>query len=194
MKHIEIETLINKFEGQLTADDERGIAAHLAECAECLVEEAKLGHFFSYAEKHVVGEVPQAVTARILNLYQRKPGVSETRANGFSKIASLIFDDWQMALNERYAGSETRQMLYRVGDFDVDLRLEFVGEMCRLTGQVFPRKVDAAVELASPEGKTTAKLNEFGEFAFDLVAGGDYDLNLLFADEVLSIGEIPLHQ
>src|SRR5262245_10208899 len=112
MKHIEIETLIKNFEGELAADGERDIAAHIAECAECRVEQAKIADFFSYSERHVAGEVPQAVTARILNLYQRKPAVSEVRTNGLGKIASLIFDDWHMAVNERYSGIDTRQMLY----------------------------------------------------------------------------------
>jgi len=194
MDHIGIETLIKKFERQLSAGEEHEVSVHLAECVPCRAEEQKLAEFFSYARKHSGDAVPQAVTARILNLYQRKPQLPESaKALAFSNIASLIFDDWQMAVNERFSGVETRQLLYRIGKYEIDLRLEFVGEMCRLTGQIFPEQADAVAELSGLQ-TTTVKLNEFGEFMFDLVPQGEYDLCISIKDEVLVVDHAPLHQ
>src|SRR2546430_14691969 len=112
MKHIEIETLIKKFERQLAGSEEREVAVHLADCYECAAEAAKLADFFGYAEQHITDTVPQAGTARMLNIYQRKPAAAPIqKASISSNIASLVFDDWQMGLNERYSGLDTRQML-----------------------------------------------------------------------------------
>ena len=187
MKHIEIETLINKFEGRLAVGDEREIAAHIAECSECNSESAKLADFFAYVEPLPDANVPQAVTARILNLYQRKPVANQSPANPRSSILSLIFDDWQMALNERYSGLDTRQMVYRSGDLEIDLRLEIVGDMCRLTGQVFPESAGAKAEIWSLSHSSTTVLNEFGEFAFEPVPQGVYDVRFMIDNEVLNI-------
>ncbi len=187
MKHVEIESLIRKFERQLPVSKEQEITSHLAECGECRAEAVKMQDFFAYAEKHVTGEVPQATTARILNLYQRKPAVSETPADRRPSIASLIFDDWQMALNERFSGSDTRQFLYRLGTYEIDLRLELVGTMCRVTGQIFPECAGAKVEISSATHSAAASVNEFGEFTIDPVPQDDYDVRISINDEVLAI-------
>jgi|ERR1043166_4387937 hypothetical protein len=193
MKHIEIETLIRKFERQLAVTEEQEITSHLAGCGECRVEAAKLADFFTYAESHRTGEVPQAATARILNLYQRKPPINQTEAkNGFSNIASLIFDDWQMAVNERFSGSDTRQLLYRVGECEIDLRLELVGEMCRVSGQIFPECAGAEVEISSATHTAASTVNEFGEFTLDPIPQGNYDFRIRIDDEVLNIEKILL--
>lgn len=194
MKHIEIEALINKFEGHLASDEEREIAAHIATCTECSAESAKIADFFMFAERHTTDEVPQAVTARILNLYQRKPALNLPKTSIGGNIASLIFDDWQIAVNERYSGLDTRQILYRVGDLEIDLRLELIGDNCRLTGQVFPERPDAEIEIASTNQKSTAAISEFGEFAFDLVPQGVYDVRISVDNEILVIEKTPLHR
>ena len=192
MKHVEIETLIRKFEGRLGENDLHEITAHVAQCCECAARSATLAGFFAYAELHVTHMVPQAATARILNIYQRKPVV---KSRGVSQsIASLIFDDWQVALNERHSGIDTRQMLYRIGDSEIDLRLELVGDMCRLTGQVFPGLTKAVAEISSAMHIETAVVNEVGEFTFVLVPQGIYDFRIVTKNEILSINEIPLHE
>ncbi len=193
MKHIEIETLINKFEGLLPEGDEREVAAHIAGCHECAAESAKLADFFAYSAQHAA-EVPQAVTARILNLYQRKSVAEPVKTSIGSRIASLVFDDWQMALNERYSGLDSRQLLYRVGDLEIDLRLELVGDMCRLTGQIFPQHDGATAEVSSSAHTAPATFNELGEFTFELMPQGTYDVRILIDNEELTIEKAPLHR
>ncbi len=193
MEHIEFGTLIEKFEGRLDARDEHEVAAHIAGCGECRAESTKLADFFAYVEPQVIDHVPQVVTARILNLYQRKPALSQAETNERPGFVSLIFDDWQMAINERYSGLDTRQMLYRIGAFEIDLRLELVGDKCSLAGQIFPETVGATAEISSSTHATTAALNEGGEFTFDPVPLGVYDFRILTDTEDLRIEEVPLH-
>jgi hypothetical protein len=194
MNHIEIETLINKFEGRIAASDENEIAVHMTKCGECRVIAAKLADFFAYAGPHTANDVPQAVTARILNIYQRKPAVAREPEKSRSSIVSLIFDDWQMALNERYSGMDTRQMLYRSGNFEIDLRIELVGDMCRLTGQIFPEMAGATAEIFSSSQPATAAFNDCGEFVFDPVPQGVYDVRISAGSEEIHIEKVPLQQ
>ncbi len=192
MKHIEIEKLIEKFEGRMADGDAHEIAAHISHCSECRVTSAKLADFFTYIDQPGVEQVPQAVTAGILNIYQRKPVVETVPVKRHHGLASLIFDDWTMALNERHTGLDKRQMLFRVDGFDVDLRLELIGENCRFTGQVFPEIAGSIVEISCVGHNARAELNEFGEFELDPVPQGIYDIRIVADDDEIIIEKIPL--
>ncbi len=194
MKHLEFAKIIEKFEGRLTAADESDVAAHMDACGDCRAEFIKLSNFFAYTAMTGGEPVPQAVTARILNLYQRKPMLSGPVAAKTPWLGSLIFDDWSMAVNERYSGLDTRQMLYRARDIDIDLRIELIGDKCHLTGQVFPEIAGAVAQIASPENIELANLNEFGEFVFDPVPQGVYDLKISAGLEELNLENIPLRR
>ena len=46
--------------------------------------------------------------------------------------------------------SRRRQMLFRIDEYDIDLRIDLAGDTCNLTGQVLPGIDDATVEVLSP--------------------------------------------
>jgi hypothetical protein len=192
MKHIEFAQLVERFEGRVSETEEREITAHIDDCTGCNAEFRKLAAFFTYTEPKEFESVPQAVTARILNTYQRKPGPAVAPEPKRRSLISLIFDDWQMAVNERYSGLDSRQMLYHADEFEIDLRIELVGDKCRLTGQLFPASSGATAEISSADVHEIAELNEFGEFIFDPVHQGVYDFRVSVGTEILDIENIPL--
>ena len=192
MKHIEFATLVDKLDGKLSADMERDIDLHVEACGSCETKYRKLAGVFAYSLPTETEQVSQATTARILNIYQRKPVPSEPAKPERRGFASLIFDDWQTALNERYSGLDSRQMLYRLGEFDIDLRIELVGDNCRLTGQLFPESAGATAEMYSADIRQIAELNEFGEFAFDLVPQGVYDIGITVGNHNFQIEQVSL--
>ncbi len=194
MKHIEFAKLVERFEGRLTTGEELEMAAHIDACGDCGTEFRKLANFFNYLTLKDGEPVPQAVTAGILNIYQRKPAQNQPVVTESRGIGSLIFDDWSMALNERYSGLDTRQMLYRVKDFDIDVRIELIGDKCRLAGQVFPEIIGASAEITSPEHCASADLTEFGEFTLEPVPQGVYRLKISAGSEELILEDIPLRR
>ncbi len=191
MKHIEFAQLIEKFESGLPVPD--SISIHVAECRSCESEYRKLKEFFGYVGQKPAEEVPQAATANILNIYQRRPAAEKTTASVLSKLGVLIFDDWATALNERYAGMDSRQLLYQADGFDIDLRIELSGYRCRLTGQILPDCSGAEITLSNDGMSATVALNDTGEFAFDAVETGDYSLRIHNSDVDISVENIPLH-
>ncbi len=194
MKHIEFVRLVEKFERRLSDHETSEIDTHIAECSDCGIESARLADFFAYTDLKDLESVPQAVTARILNIYQRRPVPIETVAPEPGGLGFLIFDDWQMALNERYSGFDTRQMLYRIKGFDIDLRFELISDKCRLTGQLFPESIGATAEISSSNHTATTTLNKFGEFVFELVPQGVYDFRISVGKEDLCIEKVPLQR
>jgi|CXWL01.1.fsa_nt_gi hypothetical protein len=194
MEHIEYEKLVDNLESgnadSLTAE----VAAHLDECTRCSAELRRLVDFFAYVAPGFVEEVPQATTARILNIYERRPLPDAEPIKTATGLGFLVFDEWATALNERYSGIDSRQMLYRIGRFDVDLRIDFIADKCRLVGQVLPGIEGAMITLSSPKGSISVPLTEFGEFEFEPAEPGTYSLAISGTDEDLKIEEVPLHQ
>lgn len=193
MKHLTFEKLVDKFEGRLAAADADSILSHLKECSACHAEHRKLEDFFGYVSIRPSEEVPQAATANILNIYQRRPVVEIAKEGLLSKLGVLVFDDWTTALNERFAGMDSRQMLFNADGFDIDLRIEFVGESCVVTGQVFPDCPGAEITLSSQEASEKVTLNDMGEFSFVPVKTGEYSLRIRNDEVDLAINNIPLH-
>ncbi|HQU81873.1 MAG TPA: hypothetical protein PKY59_02035 [Pyrinomonadaceae bacterium] len=195
MKHIEFEKLLAKFDGLLADDESREIAAHLGECQDCTAQAAKLEKFFAYTnEAHE--EVGQAVTARLLNIFQPKKTFQPIKESFAKKIfAILAFDDWQTALNERFTFSDTRQLLYKADEYDIDLRLNFIGDKCQLSGQILPDCENATLELIASKSKEIieiAETSEFCEFSFSIVSKDIYDLRIYLKDFFIEISDISL--
>lgn len=193
MKHIEFAKLIERHEGQLDQSEESEIANHIAACITCRAEESKLAAFVLYSALRATEDVPQAVSARLLNIYDRRPLPDKSVAPKVIGTGFLVFDDWATALNERYSGMDTRQMLFRVGEFEIDLRIEFVGANCRLTGQVFPSIRDGVIDVTSTE-VFRSEIDESGSFDTGIVPGGSYDVRISTGREILLIEKLPLER
>lgn len=213
MKHLEFEKLVDGFEGfPLRAEDDeqqrREISEHLRDCEECAARAAKLEIFFRYVKAGKNAEVSQAETAALLNIFRPKGKAAAAASGRGSKIkrllANLVFDDWQTVLQERLNFSDSRQMLYRAGEFEVDLRLDFaVGSSgsCQVSGQVFPDCGSPAAPAASAElssavdaGATGEKvfLNDCGEFVFPPLKEGIYNFRLSLGETTIEIENLSL--
>jgi len=192
MKHIEFEALIQYLEGSFSAADSREISAHLKICPSCSDESKRLEDFFGYASSSQFESVPQAVTANLLNIYKPLRTAPKKVFSVRKLLANLVFDDWQTALNERFVLSDSRQMLYRAGHFDIDLRFNFAGEKCQVSGQVFPDCQNGSAEILSDSAREKVSLNQDCEFVFPPLKNGIYDLLIDIDGIVVEIRKISL--
>ena len=192
MKHIEFEKLIGRFEETLAAGEAAAVNTHLEDCGACSVDAKKLADLFAYVEPVATETVSQAVTAHLLNIYQPGKFRSATPSTAPLGRFTLIFDDWQTVMNERFRGSFRRQMLYNAGDYDLDLRMMFDDDNCVLTGQVLPDLSEGTIELSAGGKTLTAVLNVRSEFQFASVPQGIYDLRLQLDDIELWVEGVPL--
>lgn len=194
MKHLEFEKLLSSFEGFESAAEEREVSAHLQACAECAALAAKLESFFRYVSADKNAKVSQADTAALLNIFRPKKEVSRRIDSPLKRLfANLIFDDWQMVLQERLSVSDSRHLLYRAEEFEVDLRLHFAGGGCQASGQVFPDcSLPATAELFSAETSEKVFLNDCGEFVFPALKEGIYNFRLCSGETTIEIENLSL--
>jgi hypothetical protein len=194
MKHLKFEKLVNNFEGSLSLAEEREVSDHLRACMECGALAAKLENFFRYASADKNREVSQAETARLLNIFQpRKTARGEGESRIKKLLAALVFDDWQTALQERLAMADVRHLLYRAEPFEVDLRLNFSGGSCQVSGQVFPDcTLSATAEIFSAGTSEKIFLNDYGEFVFPPLKEGVYNFRLNSGETVIEIENLSL--
>jgi hypothetical protein len=198
MKHIEFEKLLRGFEGLRSPAEEREEAEHLRSCAECARLAAGAESFFRYVKAVKSAEVPQADTARLLNIFQPKKLVSAEKESKLKKLlASLVFDDWLETdlPQERLAVSDSRHLLYRAGEFEVELRISFAADgKCQVSGQVFPdcSAPEATAEFRSAETSETVFLNDYGEFVFSFLNEGIYDFRIDSGETIIEIEAVSL--
>ena len=193
MKHPPFVKLLNKFEGSLSEIESEDISAHLETCAECAMHAQKVKQFVEYADSQKFELVPQRVTANLLNTFQPSKKTTRKPESFVNRLfANLVFDDWQTALNERFVYSDNRQMLYKAGDYEIDLRLSFTDDKCQVSGQIFPDCTDATIEIAAGDISEKTGFNELCEFSLPPVKHGIYELILNIGDTAIEIKDFSL--
>jgi hypothetical protein len=188
MKHFEIEEWVDFVNGTVNQEQRNEMQQHLAApCRSCAAQVALWQKVRDFCATEAAYQPPeQAVRdAGVIFRTAERASVSGDR----SKLVELLFDSLlQPAIaGARAAGSETRQMLYRAGSFQIDLQIEAKPAIGRIavTGQVLdvgrPEIIGSGlkVTLANRRGNIIHALtNEFGEFHAEIPNSGDLELAL----------------
>ena len=187
MRHLTTEKLMEYMDGQLTEEARTMIDTHLAGCLDCRELKVELTQFIDKLKSDAIFEPPAEAVQWGLNLFQPMLQPRESLGGKVRKIvASLIFDTYDEALaGIRHAGMPPRQLLFRAGDVDVDVKIEAVenNDRISLVGQVLSNKEkffdNTTVKLES-HGMVRFKTmtNFVGEFVFDEVPKDTYHLSV----------------
>ncbi len=185
MRHLSVEDIVNYMEGQGTDVEKSTLETHLANCRECLELKQEFQDLMLQLREDAYFEPPAEVLEWGMNLFQP---VMQPEKGGVRKIiASLVFDtfDQPMVAGVRRVGVPPRQLLFRAGDVDVDVKIESMEANDRITlvGQVLPSATkffdNTPVKLES-HGivRYRTKTNVVGEFSFDEVPKDTYHLSV----------------
>lgn len=184
-----IEQLLDFAQGRAEPALVDQIQAHLVSgCARCQSELVWIRKLVRLTASDESVEPPPWVLRRAIGLFQI---LSQPPAPSLLQrlVASLVFDSLtqpQMA-GVRQSSSTARQILYRAGDWDVDLSLEAAeeSETVDITGQVLKAEASPEEVAGIPVHLTQAgnivlstQTDRLGEFTFDRVPRGTYELNL----------------
>lgn len=205
MKCPGFERLIDYLDNRLAEADRAGVATHLATgCAAC-------GETRDwYASVRLMTSTDDSVAPppwafkraiRIFDAAQR-PRLAERIGQA---IASLVFDSFARPALAGVRSSETanRQLLYRAGDYSIDLQIAPSEETrAGLIGQVL-REGEANFESVSglkleiARGKKPVYLavtDEMGEFKVSGVEHGVYKLRIELSEGNITIPDLPINE
>ena len=185
MRHLTVENIITYMDGQGSDVEKSTLETHLAGCKECLELKQEFQTLMFQLREDSSFEPPAEVVEWGVNLFQP---VMKPEKGGIRKIvASLIFDTFDQPLlaGVRRVGAPPRQLLFRAGDVDVDVKIESMEANDRITlvGQVLSSATkffdNTPVKLES-HGivRYRTRTNVVGEFSFDEVPKDTYHLSV----------------
>ena len=186
MRHLSTENLMTYIDGRTAGTDKPGVEQHLASCNDCDGLRLELETMISDLRKDSVNEPPAQVVENGIHLFQ--PVVQNSVGGKIRKIiATLVFDtfDQPAMAGIRRVGAPPRQLLFRAGDVDVDVKIESMEANDRITlvGQVLSNDSkffdNTPVKLES-HGivRYKTRTNLVGEFSFDEVPKDTYHLSV----------------
>jgi len=187
MRHITVENLIGYIDGQGSDVEKSTLEGHVTTCRDCAELKQEFQALIHRLKEDASFEPPAELVQWSINLFQ--PVMQPQGAvSGLRKfIASLVFDtyDQPMLAGVRRVGAPPRQLLFRAGDVDVDVKIESMEANDRITlvGQVLSNTEkffdNTPVKLES-HGivRYRTRTNVVGEFSFDEVPKDTYHLSV----------------
>lgn len=191
------ETLIESTDGRLSTAERETVARHVAGCDACTGTMRWYQSFVVSAAADQSFDPPEWVTRRALRLFEdAREAASRRGVRGLvARLrASLVFDSFSGAASpdsvpaRRSGALEARQLLFSASPFDVDMLVApaLSSGRVRVTGQVlssgegsFESVSGLRVELASgDEVMAATATTEFGEFTFEDVGAGVYEVRI----------------
>jgi hypothetical protein len=188
MRHVSIEELADYIDGRCSEAEKSGVDGHLTSCTECTGIKQELQALVLNLREDSSFEPPADLVQWGVDLFQpvMQPSVgNSTRLRKF--IASLVFDTFEqpMPAGVRRLGAPPRQLLFRAGDVDVDVKIESMEANDRITliGQVLSNTEkffdNTPVKLESHGViRYRTNTNVVGEFSFDEVPKDTYHLSV----------------
>ena len=202
-QHLAYETLVQLAEG---ARADRGLAAsarreaeiHLAGCSSCRSLFGEAQRIVAAMHGDDLAAAPPSVIARALQAFRPLARPVAAGAEGPGPVRRwleglLQFDSAAApALGMRAGGeaSPARQVVYTLDDYDLDLRLEPGGAGWLVAGQLLGSDALGMATLAGEEGRYGCALNDLGEFTFEDLPAGVYNLSIALPDVDLVISAL----
>lgn len=184
MKHLSNQDAVNFVNQVMSAQDQLEAQTHLdfgcKRCAEAVAIWQRVREASSVEAEFQ----PPAGVVRIAKAAFAAAGLQNDHSG-----LKLLFDSTLQpaAIGVRSVSSDTRQLLYGIGPYLLDLYISARpgGKAISVTGQLmnskFPERILSAVPIVVGNGSGTAVLtttNNFGEFQGEVEYGGDLELRL----------------
>ena len=193
LPHISFARLADLVENRVLPEDRAALLEHLTGCSYCSGQAQMLENVVGLMRTDHSVDAPPELIARAVNLFPRR--LASAEPSMFKRVmAALTFDSSQLspAYGLRSGQTAARQLLYSVGEQDIDIHLMPSGEIWEVSGQVLGPCTGGKVEIQNELIKTEVKLNELCEFTLPALPPGTYTLRLHLADIEIEIPDFVL--
>jgi len=186
MRHVSVEEIMTHTDGTTSEGDRITFENHLMACSDCSGLHKEFQLLASRLQNDFAFEPPAETVQWGISLFQ--PVMQPQKGGTLRKlIASLVYDtyDQPQLAGVRRVGVLPRQLLFRAGEVDVDVKIESMETNDRITlvGQVLSNAEkfldNTPVKLES-HGivRYKTRTNLVGEFSFDEVPKDTYHLSV----------------
>lgn len=206
MKCPSFEHLLDYIDGLLTGPERARVETHFAKgCVDCSENRAWYERLRDIAANDDSAAPPPWVLKRAIRIIEAQRDRPRIAARIGQIVASLVFDSFARPALSGTRSTETvnRQLLYRAGDYSVDIQVAALGQTSgELIGQVlkegeisFDSVAGLKLELVA-EGKRSrsAVTDRMGEFRINRIECGSYDLTIEMPEGSVTIQGLPIIQ
>ena len=200
------ERLVDFLDKRLEEPEAAKVAAHLAtNCAVCAETTGWYQSVRVIAASDDSIAPPSWVFKRALRIFdaqRHRPGLTERIGQA---IASLVFDSFARPALAGVRSTETsnRQLLYRAGDYSVDLQIaptehahaDLIGQVLKEGEPSFESVSGLKLDITR-SGKIffSAVTDEMGEFKVSGMEQGVYDLRVELSEGTITVPEMPISE
>ena len=211
MKCPSFERLLDYLDGNLAAVEAARVEAHLAsDCASCAASRQWYQQVRAVVAADDSVEPPAWVMKRALRIFDtQRPRATERSVSGRIKdrikdaVAALVFDSFArpVVAGVRSTEAASRQLLYRAGEYHIDLQVvpagasrpDLIGQVLREGEATFASVAELPVALRLDEQtKYETTTNEMGEFLIRGVEEGVYDVRLETGEGNITAPAVPI--
>jgi hypothetical protein len=200
-----LEKLIDYLDNRLAEPDRADVGRHLATgCTACGETRDWYASVRVAASTDDSVAPPPWVLKRAIRIFDAAPRPRLAERIG-QAIASLIFDSFARPALAGVRSSETanRQLLYRAGDYSIDLQIApseetravLIGQILREGESNFESVSGLKLEIVQGETPvSSAVTDEMGEFKISGVKHGVYDLRVELSEGNITVPDLPIDQ
>lgn len=204
MKCPGFERLIDYLDGHLTQAEASRVSAHIESgCRRCAANREWYEKVRLVAGSDDMSEPPPWVLKRALRIFENRQTRSHLIERLGRAVASLVFDSFAKPAiaGVRSTATNDRQLLYRAGDYSIDLqitpasqsRADLIGQVLREGEASFSSVAAIRLELSrGGEVLISTATNDMGEFAFNNLGQGEYDLLVETTEGSITVPGLPI--
>ena|SRR5215471_1728187 len=198
------EKLIDYLDGALGKDETAAITDHLASgCAQCAADRNWYERVRAVAAADDSVPPPLWVFKRGVRVFDSESARTRRSASPGHVVATLVFDSMFRlgAAGIRSGDAFNRQLLYRAGDYSVDVQVSSSSGMsAALMGQILDERASGFGSVSNltwelvHDGRVvgSAVTNKFGEFAVDGLDQGQYELRIQAREGGIIVSGLPV--
>jgi len=204
MKCPSFERLIDYLDGRFAADEASRVTAHIESgCQQCAASREWYEKVRLIAATDDMPEPPPWVLKHALRIFENRRARPRLVERLGRAVAWLVFDSLARPAVAGVRSTETsnRQLLYRAGDYSIDLqvapssqsRADLIGQVLREGEAMFGSVADIRLELSrGGEVLLSTAANEMGEFVFKDLGQGEYDLLVETPEGSITVQGLPI--
>jgi hypothetical protein len=193
--HLKLSALYDVVNGKTIL--EKQVREHLEACERCRTEIRWIQSIAELAGRELDYEPARRIVAAAENVFAPGRQPAETADE---VVADLVYDSFTepLPMGIRRQDLASRQAVYQTDHVQLDLKIELGDEKGLIVGQIFTETGNPGVRGLKIEiiqggrlvGKSTT--NALGEFIFQDLPRGDYELQVIVADTMVKLPPLQL--